>query len=96
MGDTSRVGSYPSSASSYGVMDMAGNAWEWVNDWYQADYYSVSPDTDPQGPEMGAFRVLRGGSWYNGSDDARSASRNSLCPDGWYVGLNGFRCARSE
>jgi formylglycine-generating enzyme required for sulfatase activity len=55
------VGFYPSGASPYGVMDMAGNVWEWVNDWYDGSYYSVSPGSNPQGPTMGSKRVLRGG-----------------------------------
>jgi formylglycine-generating enzyme required for sulfatase activity len=63
IGDTNQVGSYPLGASPYGVLDMAGNALEWVNDWYQSDYYSTSPDNNPQGPASGTYKILRGGGW---------------------------------
>ncbi len=94
VGDTSRVGSYPSGASPYGVMDMAGNVWEWVSDWYDGGYYSVSPATNPQGPTTGTYRVLRGGSWYS-DGGVRSAYR---CYDdpGYWVVCYGFRCVRSQ
>jgi formylglycine-generating enzyme required for sulfatase activity len=99
VGDTSRVGSYPSGASPYGVMDMAGNVWEWVNDWYDGNYYSVSPGVNPQGPATGWGRVLRGGSWHLSDGVVRSAHRYYYDPDGhdywWYVS-NGFRCVRSQ
>jgi formylglycine-generating enzyme required for sulfatase activity len=95
VGDTSEVGSYPAGASPYGVMDMAGNAWEWVNDWYQADYYSISPDINPQGPATGDHRALRGGAWALLDGHVRSAYRGRLHPDGWDSYGNGFRCARS-
>ena len=71
VGDTNKVGSYPNGASPYGVMDMAGNVWEMVNDWYDHTYYDVSPGTDPQGPEAGTYRVLRGGSWSGNDYGAR-------------------------
>ena len=61
--DTAAVGSFPNGASPYGILDMAGNVREWVNDWYAADYYSISPTNNPQGPTSGTGRVLRGGSW---------------------------------
>ncbi len=64
VGDTSAVGSYPAGASPYGALDMAGNVWEWVNDWYNSSYYSVSPGSNPPGPATGSYRVLRGGGWY--------------------------------
>jgi formylglycine-generating enzyme required for sulfatase activity len=95
VGDTSRVGSYPSGASPYGVMDMAGNVWEWVNDWYSGSYYSVSPSVNPQGPATGSRRVLRGGSWFFNGDSVRSAYRGDLFPDDWSDVL-GFRCVRSQ
>ncbi len=95
VGDTSRVGAYPTGASLYGVMDMAGNVWEWVNDWYGEDYYSQSPSANPQGPETGTYRVLRGGSWGYGDYVVRSADRNGVGPDFW-SDLNGFRCVRSQ
>jgi formylglycine-generating enzyme required for sulfatase activity len=95
VGDTSRVGSYPSGASPYGVMDMSGNVWEWVNDWYSSNYYSVSPSVNPQGSASGAVRVLRGGSWLNDDLSVRSAVRNYDYPVGW-LNFVGFRCVRSQ
>ncbi len=96
VGDTSEVGSYPTGASPYGVMDMAGNVWEWVNDWYSSSYYSVSPGSNPPGPATGTTRVLRGGSW-NGNHYGflRAANRNNDGPVSWYVSV-GFRCVRSQ
>ena len=53
VGDTSAAGSYPAGASPYGALDMAGNVREWVNDWYDGGYYSVSPGSNPPGPATG-------------------------------------------
>jgi formylglycine-generating enzyme required for sulfatase activity len=58
---TAPVGSYPSGASPYGCMDMAGNAMEWCKDWYSATYYADGPLVDPPGPASGTTRILRGG-----------------------------------
>lgn len=60
---TVSVGSYPNGASPYGVLDMAGNLWEWVADFYQENYYQTSPDHNPSGPLSGEGHPLRGGSW---------------------------------
>ena len=55
------MGSFPSDASPYGALDMAGNAIEWVNDWYDSACHSGSPGSNPQGPATGTYKVLRGG-----------------------------------
>jgi eukaryotic-like serine/threonine-protein kinase len=91
VGDTSEVGSYPFGASPYGALDMAGNVFEWVNDWYSISYYSVSPYDNPPGPETGTSRVMRGGSWLNSPDRLRVAYRAYADPDGRY-GNVGLRC----
>ena len=94
VGDTSRVGGYPTGASPYGALDMSGNVYEWGNDWYDLDYYSVSPYENPQGPPSGEYRVMRGGSFYNMWYSVRASSRAAMAPDDTYV-LTGFRCAVS-
>jgi formylglycine-generating enzyme required for sulfatase activity len=89
------VGSYPAGASPYGALDMAGNVWEWVADWYDAEYYARSPLHNPQGPESGLFKVLRGGCWLYGSSDIRTAFRVEDPPTIRRYQI-GFRCAASE
>ncbi len=91
VGDTDQVGSRPVGASPYGALDMAGNVWEWVNDWYDPGYYALSPDSNPQGPDSGVYKVLRGGGWGSDLRYLRVATRG-LFP-GIQAGSNGFRCA---
>lgn len=97
VGTTTEVGTYPAGKSAFGVYDMAGNVWEWVNDWYQSDYYSTLRDdaSNPQGPSMGKTRVLRGGSWFSGRVDVRSSNRRDYTPGGFFYYGYGFRCAMS-
>jgi formylglycine-generating enzyme required for sulfatase activity len=96
MGDTAAVGSYPSTVSPYGALDMAGSVWEWVADWYGgSSYYANSPGRNPQGPESGKRRVVRGGSWYNYQWVVRAAYRDVHEPSSAHHNV-GFRCARSD
>ncbi|MCD4752071.1 MAG: SUMF1/EgtB/PvdO family nonheme iron enzyme [Anaerolineaceae bacterium] len=93
VGDTSKVGSYPSGASPYGALDMAGNVWEWVADWYDEDYYNDSLSENPTGPTTGSSRVLRGGSWYHQVNSMRTSYRVRIYPYVTYDLSFGFRCA---
>ena len=95
VGDTSEAGSYPLGASPYGALDMAGNVWEWVNDWYQADYYAFSPSSNPPGPASGAYRVMRGGSWGYVWGYLRAADRGNFYTIPFDPSVVGFRCAVS-
>jgi formylglycine-generating enzyme required for sulfatase activity len=93
LGDTDEAGAYPAGASPYGLLDMAGNVAEWVTDWYDADYYAVSPYRDPIGPEEGDFRMIRGGSWFNSANALRTTARLWNYPDLQSETI-GFRCAK--
>ncbi len=94
VGDTTPVGTYP--AGENGLYDMAGNAHEWVIDWYQSDYYATLGDkaSNPQGPSSSDYRVLRGGAWFNYASGVRSSSRSGLDPTSTNNNI-GIRCSRS-
>lgn len=93
VGDTVAINSYKNGVSPYGVYNMAGNAAEWVWDWYEAAYYATSPSKNPLGPDKGITKVVRGGS-FNGMGIAlRTTYRGEEPPKSTSEGL-GFRCAR--
>ena len=71
---TSPVGSFP--PNGYDLHDMAGNVWEWCNDWYLGTYYSSGPHINPTGPPTGSSRMLRGGTWRGDASVCRVAYRN--------------------
>lgn len=86
---TSPVGSFPDGASWCGALDMAGNVWEWVSDWYEP--YSRSDQVNPTGPETGSEGIIRGGSWYEDLEFGSVDHRHPYEPRA-YIHLIGFRC----
>jgi formylglycine-generating enzyme required for sulfatase activity len=91
---SSPVGSKPNGASPYGALDMVGNVWEWVSDWYDDDYYASSPSRNPSGPSGGSGRVFRGGCWGGGYPEFLRASLRDWNWPGYRSYSLGFRCAR--
>lgn len=90
-GGTHPVGKKP--ANAWGLHDVHGNVWEWVQDVYDPNYYASSQAVDPVGPRTGRDRVVRGGSWHSTGDGWRSASRRAYAPD--YRGISiGLRLVR--
>ena len=91
-GDTAEVARHSEGNSPFGAEDMAGNVWEWVADGYSASYYTASPADDPQGPDSGAARVARGGSFGSAATEILSFYRASFHPQESFSNT-GFRCA---
>jgi len=92
-GQPSASGARRRCKSGYGVFDMSGNVAEWVSDWYDPEYYSVSPYRNPAGPELGSFKVLRGGAWFATGLGSRCSFRQAQDPAGsrFFAGL---RCCK--
>ena len=89
------VDALPDGTSPFGLFGMAGSLWEWTSDWYDETYYLEAPNINPQGPETGFARVVRGGAWpfNNQADRIRTSNRYSLSPD-FISSTVGFRCVR--
>jgi len=90
---TTPIGSFPDAVSPYGLYDMAGNVAEWVQDWYNPNYYKEAPLSDPQGPLRGAIKAMRGGSWLKPAISLRTSDRDWGLMDSRPSGT-GFRCAQ--
>ena len=89
---TAPVGSFPTGASPYGALDMVGNLWEWVADWYEKEYYHDSPYKNPLGPTSGTLRAMRGGAWYDTDVWVTCTVRHQNPSWDRYSDV-GFRCA---
>lgn len=93
--DTEPVTAFPGGASALGVLNLAGNVWEWVADWYDAGYYAASPKENPTGPTTGKERVARGGAFATDPQFVRNTNRFSLNPERGYTNV-GFRCVTTD
>lgn len=91
---TAPVGSYPKGASPYGLLDMAGNVWEWCSDWYDYEYYKNAPKNNPIGSDSGTARVVRGGSFDLVAGGVRLGDRGLCGPYG--SGHVGFRLCQDN
>lgn len=87
------VGRFPQGASPFGVLDMAGNVWEWVTDWYHPQAYKTMAAKDPKGPAKGTRRVVRGAAWGSPIDWATTTNRYDRLPP-YRNNKIGFRCAQ--
>jgi sulfatase modifying factor 1 len=81
-------------SSPYGAADMAGNVMEWCSDWYSSNYYAVSPVKNPKGPATGAYKVLRGGTFFEEPFDLRTYARSAAWPSLQSHRMIGFRPVR--
>ncbi|MCP9449573.1 MAG: formylglycine-generating enzyme family protein [Nitrospira sp.] len=80
--------------SPYGLHHMAGNAAEWVADWFGPDWYAIMPSRNPRGPSVGRYKVVRGGSWKSAPSMLRTSTRGGALA-GQRAATIGFRCAKS-
>jgi formylglycine-generating enzyme required for sulfatase activity len=81
--------------NAWGLYDMLGNVAEWVNDWFDREYYQYSPATDPRGPETGSYRVYRGGCWFDPVKQCRASYRGFDFPSSQFYNV-GFRLVRTS
>jgi formylglycine-generating enzyme required for sulfatase activity len=79
-----------SEPNTYGLFEMCENVHEWCSDWFEADYYTISPDRNPRGPEEGKRKASRGGSWRHHIKISRCSARSSIPPEFKYADY-GFR-----
>ncbi|MFQ5482894.1 MAG: formylglycine-generating enzyme family protein [Nitrospinaceae bacterium] len=77
---TAPVDQFATGASPFGLLNVAGNVWEWCLDWYDEGYYRVSPEFNPEGPDQGKMKVVRGGSWANKLDGVKTVRRGRNLP----------------
>ena len=87
------VDKYDNAVSPYGLYQTLGNVSEWVNDWYDQDYYKTAPDRNPKGPDSGTQKAFRGGGWMDSTTTMRVAMRNGTDPT-TKINWMGFRCAQ--